>query len=164
MGMKKLWSNVITWFVFTFRNPSFYKEVLGGFKVEFRRFWLDIRTLSGNFRTRIMISEHPYGYLFFSLKQGKIDNIRGYCQYLYSVSMALTTDQKLANEIQRSLNRSYDRRLKQEMMNESKDKDDESAIAEVMAEKEYAGLSRRERRKASRDLKKELKNGRKENN
>ena len=128
MSIKKLWGKVVAWFVFSFNNPVLFKQELGGFKVVFRRYWMDVRSLSDNFRLRVMVSEHPYGYLFFSLKNGHMDNIKGFCHYVYALTMSITTDQKLANEVQRSLNRSYDRRAKEEMVKTAKENEVDSVV------------------------------------
>lgn len=157
MSIKKLWGKVVAWFVFSFNNPVLFKQELGGFKVVFRRYWMEIRSLSDNFRLRVMVSEHPYGYLFYSMKKGLMDNIKGFCHYVYALTMSITTDQKLANEIQRSLNRSYDRRAKEEMAKTAKERDDETAINEVMANHEMDKMPRKERRKIVRELRNELK-------
>ena len=85
-----------------------------------------------------------------------MDNIKGFCHYVYALTMSITTDQKLANEVQRSLSRSYDRRTKEEMVKTTKERDDETAISEVMANQEIDKMPRKERRKIVRELRNEL--------
>ena len=157
--IKKLWGVIAGWFLFTFRNPVLLKSENGAFKVVFRRYWMEIRSLSDNFRLRVMICEHPYGYLLYGLKQGNEKNLHAYCEYVYAVVMTLTTDQKFANEVQRSLGRCYERRANAELKKTAKDRDDETAISEVMQQVEADKMSRRERRRLTRQLKKEIRNG-----
>ena len=91
---------------FRVRNGVVRKGEKGGFKWKFRRFWLDVSTLSGNFKARFTAAEHPYGYLL----AGKDDrNISGYCETLYAVAMLLTTDQVFVDDIQKALNEYYAR-------------------------------------------------------
>ena len=157
--IKKLWGVIAGWFLFTFRNPVLSKSESGAFKVVFRRYWMEIRSLSDNFRMRVMICEHPYGYLLYGLKQGNEKNLHAYCEYVYAVVMTLTTDQKFANEVQRSLGRCYERRANAELKKTAKERDDETAISEVMQQAEADKMSRRERRRFTRQLKKEIRNG-----
>ena len=157
--IKKLWGVIAGWFLFTFRNPVLSKSENGAFKVVFRRYWMEIRSLSDNFRLRVMICEHPYGYLLYGLKQGNEKNLHAYCEYVYAVVMTLTTDQKFANEVQRSLGRCYERRANAELKKTVKERDDDTAIAEVMQQVEADKMSRRERRRLTRQLKKEIRNG-----
>lgn len=157
--IKKLWGEILGWFLLAFRNPVLLKSEKGAFKVVFRRYWMEIRSLSDNFRLRMMICEHPYGYLLYGAKQGNEKNLHNYCEYVYAVVMTLTTDQKFANEVQKSLNRCYERRANAELRKTAKERDDETAIAEVMQQAEADKMSRRERRRITRQLKKEIRNG-----
>ena len=89
------------------RNPVVRKGEKGGFKWVFRRFWLEISTLSGNFKARFTAAEHPYGYLIAGKED---DNIEGFCQMVYTVGMLLTTDQGFVNDVKRSIDK-YAKRL-----------------------------------------------------
>lgn len=82
--------------LFTFANSVVREGEAGGFKWKFRRYWLDIETLSQNFSARYMADEHPYAYLLAS--EGD-DNIHGFCQTVYYVAKTVTTDQELVNDI-----------------------------------------------------------------
>ena len=162
--IKKLWGEILGWFLFTFRNPVLSKSENGSFKVVFRRYWMEIRSLSDNFRMRVMICEHPYGYLLFGARNGNEKNVHAFCEYVYAVVMTLTTDQKFANEVQRSLGRCYERRANAELKKTSKERDDATAISEVMQQVEADKMSRKDRRKIIRELKKEINDGRKADN
>ena len=98
------------WWYFHVVNRKVRKGEKGGFKWLFRRFWLEISTLSGNFKARFTAAEHPYGYLIAGEKD---DNIEGYCQMLYMVAMLLTADQGFVDDVRKAINK-YDKRLQKE--------------------------------------------------
>lgn len=130
---------------FTFRNPVVRRGESGGFKWCFKRFWLDISTVSGNFKARFTADEHPYGYLL----AGKDDsNIVGFCQILYTLGKLLTTDQKLVNGIEKEL-RKYEERLAKTEPDPTDS--EEAAIAEVKAVQEYVEASPKEKKQRERD-------------
>ena len=89
-------------------NRKVRKGEKGGFKWLFRRFWLEISTLSGNFKARFTAAEHPYGYLIAGEKD---DNIEGYCQMLYMVAML---EEQQAVEYRSTLPRRYRKRADRE--------------------------------------------------
>lgn len=82
--------------LFRMANPIVREGEAGGFRWKFRRYWLEIETLSQNFSARYMADEHPYAYLLAS--EGD-DNIHGFCQTVYYVAKTVTTDQELVNDI-----------------------------------------------------------------
>lgn len=138
------------WWLFTMRNPVVRVGEEGGFKWEFRRFWLDIRTISGNFKARFIASEHPYGYLL----AGKGDeNIQGFCEMLYTIGSMLTTDQQFVNDINDAVNRYAVRISGQEVERE----DDDIALEEVKAIQEHIELPEKERKKVEKDINKRFK-------
>lgn len=108
------------WWLFTLRNPVARKGENGGFKWVFRRFGMEIGTLSGNFEAKFTAAEHPYGYLV----SGKgDDNIEGFCKMLYMVGMLLTTDQGFVDDVTKAI-RKYEKRLekKEIVENEAEEK------------------------------------------
>lgn len=142
--MRKILEKVQMWWYFHIANPVVRMGEKGGFKWVFRRFWLEITTLSGNFKARFMASEHPYGYLL----AGKEDNnIEGYCQMLYTVAMLLTTDQGFVDDVRRAVEK-YEKRLGK-VKNEE---DEEMAMADMKDLQEHLELPKKERRKVERDI------------
>lgn len=116
-------------------NPVVRKGEKGGFKWVFRRFWLEISTLSGNFKARFMAGEHPYGYLV----SGNVDdNIEGFCQMLYMVGMLLTTDQGLVNDIGKSIKK-YEKRLEKANPVVEDETEEQIAIEEMKQVEEKKG-------------------------
>lgn len=134
----------LKWWYFHLANPKVREGEAGGFKWCFRRFWLDIWTVSENFKVRFTADKDPYGYLL----AGKDDtNIHGFAMTIYEVGKLLTTDQGFVNDVQKAL-RKYEKRLGQTEL----EKDgEEAAIAEVKAIQEYVDAAPKERRKMERD-------------
>lgn len=132
--------------MFNFQNPVVRKGEQGAFKWVFKRFWLSIETVSGNFKARFTAGEHPYGYLL----AGKDDqNIIGFCQMLYQTGMMLTTDQKLVDDINRAFVK-YEKRLVHDV--EEDEGEEIAAIKEVQAVQEHIELPKQERKKRERDI------------
>ena len=142
--LKKFW-------YFHCANPVMRRGEKGAFKWTFRRFWLDIRSISGNFRLRFTASEHPFGYL----AAGKTDdNIQGYASLMYFLGCCITTDQQLVDDVQKAL-RDYEERLMATPDDETDS--EEAAIDEVKGIQKYVEMSPKERRQYERDVDKRFK-------
>lgn len=126
------------------RNPVIRKGESGGFKWKFRRFWLDISTLSGNFKARVVAAEHPYGYLY----AGDDEQTKRFSEILYSICMLITTDQKFVDDIERAV-LEYEERLAAVFQEEESE---EIAIEEVKAVQEYVDMDKKEKRRYDRDV------------
>lgn len=132
-------------------NPVVRTGEFGGFKWTFRRFWVKFETLSGNFKVRYTANEHPFAYLL----AGKDDsNIIGFIKVIYYLSMTLTTDQGLCDDIGKAIKK-FEKRM--EMVEVDETDSEEGAIQEVKAIQEYVEKSPRERRKADRKTDKRFK-------
>lgn len=141
---------ILKWWWFTFKNPVVRKGETGGFKWVFRRFWLEIETVSGNFKAKFMADEHPYAYLLAG--QGD-ENIHGFCQVVYMLSKTLTTDQGLVDDVSKAIAK-YNKRLQKQAASEVKEDEIEEKIA-LETEKqiqEHVELPKKERRKVERDI------------
>ena len=138
-NLQKLW-------YFHFANPTVRVGEFGGFRWRFRRFWLDLDTVSGNFSVRFTADEHPYAYL---LAGENDDNIKGFAHTLYTVGKLLTTDQQFVDDIQKAI-KSYEERL--DMLEVDEDPAEENAAIEEMKQvQEHIELPKKERRKVERD-------------
>ena len=143
------------WWWFSMRNPIVREGEHGGFKWRFRRFTLEISTVSDNWRARWTAAEHPYGYL---LAGSGDENIEGFAQTMYEVGMLLTTDQGFVNDIQKALKK-YSSRLEKKAAKDIVEDETEEKIA-LEAEKqvqEHVELPRKERKKVERDINKRFK-------
>lgn len=142
-----MWKKIEQWWWFTIANPIVRKGESGAFKWVFRRFWLEISTVSGNFKVRFTAAEHPYGYLM----AGKDDsNIIGFCQMVYTVGMLLTTDQGFANDVAKAVG-SYEERIEKENPVKEDETEDKIAIEFEKQVQERVEMPRKYRRKADRE-------------
>lgn len=145
---------------FRFRNPIIRKGEAGAFRFVFRRFWLEIETLSGNFKARFMADEHPYAYLLAS--QGD-ENIRGFCQTVYLLSKTLTSDQGLVDDVSKAFAK-YDKRIQKKAASEVKEDEieEEAALEQVKAVQEVVEMPKKERKKYERKVDRRFKKAVKE--
>lgn len=148
--MKKIWTSIQRWWLFNLANPVVRKGEAGGFKWVFRRFWLEISTLSGNFKCRFTADEHPYGALLSSDESN--DTIHGFCQIVYQIGKLLTTEQKFADDIQKAIV-NYNNRLNKKAAGEivEDELEENIAIEEVKQIQEYVEATPKERRRQERD-------------
>ena len=138
---------IAKWWYFHLANPVVRKGEAGGFKWVFRRFWLDIQTVSGNFMIRATADKDPYGYLL----AGKDDtNIHGYAMTVYQVARLLTTDQGFVNDIQKAI-RKYEKRLENVAPEPDDATEEKIAVEEVKAVQEFVNATPKEKRKIERD-------------
>ena len=145
-----MWNKFLKWFWFTFKNPVVRKGESGAFRFVFRRFWMDIETLSGNFKARFMADENPYGVLVGCEKK---ETIHGYSTILYQVGKLLTTDAGFVSDIQKAISK-YDKRLQKKAESEVKEDETEEKIA-LETEKqiqEMVEMPKKERKKAEREI------------
>lgn len=148
--MKKFFNKIRAWWYFHVQNPVVRKGESkdGAFKWEFRRFWLEISTLSGNFKARFTAGEHPFAAL---LSDESDKNTPGFAEILYTVGMLLTTEQKFANDIQNAIKRYQDRVTKSAKVDE--DEIEEKIALETEKQiQEHIELPAKERRKVERDI------------
>lgn len=145
----------MTWFWFTFKNPVVRKGESGGFKWEFRRFWLTVETVSGNFKARFLANEHPYAVL---LGCEKDETIHGYCSLIYQLGTLLTTDAGFVGDIQKAIKK-YDKRLQKKAASEVVEDETEEKIAleQEKAIQEHVELPKKERKKVERETNRRFK-------
>lgn len=146
-------SKVQKWWLFNVANPVIRKGEHGGFKWKFRRFWLEVETLSGNWKARWTAAEHPYAYLLASKDDSQIE---GFCQIVYSVGMLLTTEQGFVNDVVKALKK-YDVRLQKSAKVEDDETEEKMALEEVKQVQELVEKPKKERRKAEKDIDKRFK-------
>ena len=154
--MKQILAKIEKWWLFTFGNPVESKFEFGGFKVIFRRFWLDIETVSGNFKVRFLASHHPYGYLFVSAQKGNLNNIHGFCAYIYKLSHTLTTDNKLVEDVNKAM-KNYDKRLAAKAATAVSTENDDIDLEVVKQNHEVGKMTKKERNQRRKELKEAMK-------
>lgn len=140
-------------------NPVIAKGEKGGFKYVFRRYWLDIESVSGNFKFRSTAAEHPYLYLLKSIEQGNEDNVFGFAERVYLLQSTLTRDAAFVKDIDKAFKK-LDKRFS-EVELESDDAESAS-ISEAKKVQEYVDATPKERKKMEKDTDKRLKKALKE--
>ena len=154
--MKKILAKIQKWWIFTFCNRIQYKFEFGAFKVVFRRFWMEIESVSENFKVRFLASEHPYGYLFVSAQKGNLDNIHGFCAYIYKLSHTLTTDNKLVEDVNKAM-KNYDKRLAAKAATKVSTENDDIDLEVVKQNHEVGKMTKKERNQRKKEIKEALK-------
>lgn len=145
---------MLEFWYFGVRNRLERRYERGGFRVDFRRYDMRIRTLSGNFALRLRANEYSYGYLLSSLMQGREDNLRGYAMLLYIVASCVCEDDGLRRDLMKGIER-YEGRLERKAAKAAKEAggeaESEACVEQERSDLEAAGLSRRARRRRSRE-------------
>lgn len=137
-------------------NPVETSGEKGGFRYVFRRYTLELRTVSGNWRMRVTACEHPWAYLRASVEQGREDNVFGFANVLYYLTMTMTTDQRLVDEVQKALV-DYEKRLEEKEKSEDDPEDEQAALDEVKGVQDYVEMGSKERRKYEKDVNRRFK-------
>lgn len=143
---EKFLTKVRKFFYFHLANPVIRKGEAGGYRFVFRRFYLTISTLSGNFKARFTAAENPYGYLL----AGEDDQTHGFAERLYMMGMLLTTDQQLVTDIDKALT-DYGKRLDGKAEVVEDETEEKVAIQEVKDIQDFVEASPKEQRKMERD-------------
>lgn len=123
----KLKERVLKWWYFRMKNPVMWKGEKGGFKVVFRRFWMEAESVSGNWKCRWTAAEYPYGYLNVAVNQNNEETLWGFVERMYMWSMLLLRDPGLAKDMDKAVAK-YEKRL-EKMKPEQED--EEVAIAQM---------------------------------
>ena len=147
----KIWDKFVRLWCLNVMNPVVVSGEKGGFRYVFRRYTLELRTVSGNWRRRVTACEHPGAYLRASVEQGREDNVFGFAHVLYYLTMTMTTDQRLVDEVQKALV-DYEKRLEEKAKVEEDPEEEKAAMEEVRGVQEYAEMGARERRKMEREI------------
>lgn len=149
--MEKFWQKIQRWWYFYLANPVVAKGERGGFKYKFRRFWLEIETVSGNWKMRSTASENPYGYLLASVNAKNEDNVYGLAEIMYMLQALLTVDQKLVDDVKKALE-NYEKRSEGVIPNNEDETEEKIALEEVKQVQEYVEMPKKERKKYERDV------------
>lgn len=110
------------------KNPVMWKGEKGGFKVTFRRFWIDIETVSGNWKSRWTAAEYPYGYLNVAVNKDNEETLWGFAERVYMWSMLILRDPGLAKDMDKAVSK-YEKRLGKRKL--EADDEEDVALAQV---------------------------------
>lgn len=148
-----IFEKIQTWWYLHLANPVVREGESGGFKWRFRRFGLEIETVSGNFKAKWSADEHPFAYLLV----GKDDsNIKGFATDVYLVSKLLTTEPKFAKDIEKAIQR-YDERLAKAVKVVEDEVEEKAALEFEKEVQEHLDLPEKERKKEEKRIEKEFK-------
>ena len=150
--MSKISDKIKKWWLFSMSNRKVKVGEGGAFKWTFRRFWVEIRTLSDNFRVRFTAAQNPYGYLFV----GEDDQTQGFAERLYMVGMLMTTDQQFVNDIDKALE-DYRVRIAAQNPIVEDEQEEEMALEEMRQLQEHIELPDKERKAVEKDIDKRFK-------
>lgn len=135
------------WWLFHVQNPVVRAGKKGAFVWRFRRYTLELSTLSGNWKMVVTASEHPYGYLY----NGSDDQVQGFCEMVYFTQATITTDQGLVDDIRKAFQK-YDKRMEKVANKKVDESEEEQAMKEMQELQEFIELPKKERKKAERDI------------
>lgn len=156
--MKKIWKAILDFWYYKVTNTRQKSVEVGGFKITFYKYFMKVKAIGGAWETKIRCDAYSYGYLATSLKQGNLENLKGYSQVAFLVATELCKDFKLANEVQRALERYIGRQEKIAQINGLKaEENGEADLEAVKSATMMEGMSRAQRHQRIRELRKEMK-------
>lgn len=121
--------------------------------------YMEIRTISDNWRMRLDARHTMYGYLLASVQQGRKEQVHGYCVQLYILATAL--DQGLINDAQKAIAKFMKRKDKEaeaeaKSVTETQIVADEVLMEEAIKRGKTKGNKKAER-KAAKESQEEIK-------
>lgn len=153
------------WFLLTFRDTKIKSVQFPAFKVTFRKFTIEIKSVSGNFTLKTVGMVYPNAFLYNAFAQGDEGLVQWYCNRMYELTTLLLTDQGLADDVQKALTK-YDKRLQVVAERKAKEVTEEAesiAAEQVKANIEYANMTKKQRKEYKKALREELRNMSNEN-
>lgn len=119
--------------------------------------YLHITTTSGAFEQTVR--NYAFGYLLAASQQGKMDELAAYGLMLYRVSEEIYQDAGFANDIIRAINKRDKRLMKQAEKEAAKVSEAEEMASQAFMEDvvAYAEASPKERKRMSKESRKEMK-------
>ena len=154
------------WFLLTFCDTKIQSVQFPAFKVTFRKFTTEIKSVSSNFTLKTVGMVYPNAFLYDALVKGDEGLVQWYCNRMYELTSLLLTDQGLADDVQKALTK-YDKRLQvvaERKAKEVTEEEDAIAAEQVKANIEYANMTKKQRKQYKKALRDELRNMSNENN
>lgn len=148
-----MFKKIQKWWYLKVRNTKVREGETGAFRWVFKRYSMEISTLSENFKALWTADAHPYGYLL----AGKGDeNIHGFAERIYMVSKLLTTDQKFVSDIDKAI-KNYEKRLVKAEGVKEDETEEKIALEEVKQVQEVVEMDKKTRKKYEKDVNKRFK-------
>ena len=125
--------------------------------------FLKISERNGQWSLTIDGNSHVFGYLLEAAHQGKLEQLEGYARLVWSVSMLLTQDQTLTDDVATALNGWHERMMQKgaeaaEKVTKAEELASRSLMEDIVSEQ---GLSKKElkaKREADKALMREILN------
>lgn len=160
-----------------FKTKPYFSTRAGQFQFDFYykegkadKFYLDITSESRIFSLRIGGNTHTFGYLLAAAQQGKSEQLEGYAVTLFVPAMAITQEQGLCDDVQRSIAKWQKRKEKAaesaaKNVSDAQNMADEQFMLEAikrgkMSQKEAKKASKADREEMKRILKEDKENER----
>ena len=89
------------WFLLTFCDTKIKTVQCSAFKVTFRKFTMEIKSVSGNFTLKTLGMVYPNAFLYDALTKGDENLVHWYCNRMYELATLLLTDQGLFDDVQK---------------------------------------------------------------
>lgn len=153
------------WFLLTFCNVKIKTVQFPAFKVTFRKFTMEIKSLSGNFTLKTKGMIYPNAFLYDALIKGDENLVQWYCNRMYELTTCLLTDQGLFDDVQKALTK-YGKRLQvvaEQKAKEVTEEEERMTSEQVKANIEYANMTKKQRKEYKKALREELRNMSNEN-
>lgn len=163
----------LRWWLFTFKNKTFWECEIGGFRYKFRKYWLDIKSIADNhWNLRIGSANYAYGFLLAALAEMQKAEAEGdvataetnkrYFSYfttnLYLTSGYILSDTKFTKGLLKEIEWANNRVMRQaqaEAAATTKEQNDaDEALMQSVANE--ANMTRQQRRKAQREQRKAM--------
>lgn len=151
-------SELVKWWMLHFRNTVVQKVEFDAYRVTFRRFTMDIETKSGNMKLRTMLMEHPQSFLTHCLLQNDVKVVEWFCNIVYRFVCLITTDQGLANDVQKAFSKYAKRMDKKAECEAKKITEDEDVVNNEIVNGyiEYSKKNKKERKAYKEAMRREL--------
>lgn len=156
--MKKVFRRFSKWFLLKFRNHVIKKVDFEAFSIVFRRFTMEIKTVSGNFKMVTLGMLHPNASLYNHIENGVTSIPQWYCETMYIIATMLTTDSGFAQDINKAISK-YSKRLDKQAESQAKnitEQDEQLSQAVVISNIESLKMTKKQRKEYKKDLRNEL--------
>lgn len=116
---------------------------------------------SGLFDLRIKANSHVFGYLLAAAEQGLTEQLHGWITLVYIPAMAMTQEQGLTDDVQRAIQKWMKRREAEaktaaKSVTEAEEQANQALMEDIVSEQSLSKRELAEKRKAERDLLKDV--------
>lgn len=123
--------------------------------------YLEIKSLNGQHIYRFPATSHTYGYLLESANQERYEQLEGFITLVYCVSMCMTQDQGLCDDVTKAVKK-WHRRIEKQAIKEAKSvtdaqlQADEALIDDIIAESNMTKRELADKRAGDKEILKDI--------